>query len=344
MLHTDFPNLAGAVAVPGSEPGILAPYQEKPQAYPLQFVLRFDPKRDEGRVFPLLMAVGTTKQDATRSALEERLTSLNADVAGLYRQDAEYYGHFFDSRTTTETPDAAFDRALRWAEISIDQARVLHGAEVGLVAGFYSSGSSARPGFGWFFGRDSLFTTWAINGYGDFKLTREALIKRQRDDGKMPHEYSQTAELVYWSHLPYEYAAADATPLFLMAMEDYARSSGDIKFLRSNWTAIEKAWRFESTHDSDGDGIYDNAEGTGWVESWPQGMPHQEIYLASLDQQASTAMAKMSILTSHADDVKTAQQRADTIGRSIVSEYAQPSGMYAFSRNADGSVDKTATP
>ena len=84
MLHTDFPNLAGAVAMPGSEPGILAPYQEKPQAYPLQFVLRFDPKRDEGRVFPLLMAVGTTKQDATRSALEERLTSLNADVAGLY--------------------------------------------------------------------------------------------------------------------------------------------------------------------------------------------------------------------------------------------------------------------
>ena len=54
-------------------------------------------------------------------------------------------------------------------------------------------------------------------------------------------------------------------------------------------------------------------------------------------------MAKMSILTSHADDVKTAQQRADTIGRKIVSEYAQPSGMYAFSRNADGSVDKTAT-
>ena len=85
----------------------------------------------------------------------------------------------------------------RWAAISIDQLRVRHGNETGLVAGFYSSGDSARPGFGWFFGRDSLYTTYAINSYGDFALTRtelEFLIARQRTDGKMPHEYSQTAD------------------------------------------------------------------------------------------------------------------------------------------------------
>ena len=39
------------------------------------------------------------------------------------------------------------------------------------------------------FGRDSLYTTYAINSYGDFALTRtelEFLIARQRADGKMP--------------------------------------------------------------------------------------------------------------------------------------------------------------
>lgn len=346
MLHTDFANLAGAIAMPGSEPGIMPPYQEKPQTYPLQFVLRFDPSRDSGRVFPLLMTVGTTKESATRVALESRLSHLNANVAALYQQNANYYAHFFDARMTVETPDATFDRDLRWAAVSIDQVRVRHGDEVGLVAGFYSSGSSARPGFGWFFGRDTLFTTWGINSYGDYKLTREALsflIKRQRDDGKMPHEFSQTAELVDWPRLPYEYAAADATPLFLMAMEDYVTASGDVEFIRSNWTAIQKAWRFESTHDSDGDGIYDNAQGTGWVESWPQGMPHQEIYLATLDQQASAAMARLSKLTEHADDSQSAQQRADAIAKKILIEYTQPDGMYAFSRNVDGSPDRTAS-
>jgi glycogen debranching enzyme len=346
MLHTDRDDVAGAVALPGSEPGILPPYQEKPQTYPLQFVLRFDPKRDSGSSFPLLMAVGTTGETATHQALEATLARLNGNIANLYQQNADYYAHFFDTRMSAETPDAAFDRDLRWAAISIDQVRVRHEGEVGMVAGFYSSGSSARPGFGWFFGRDTLFTTWGINSYGDYKLTRDALqflMVRQRADGKMPHEFSQTAELVDWAHLPYEYAAADATPLFLMAMEDYVMASGDVDFLRANWSTVAKAWNCETSHDSDGDGIYDNAQGTGWVESWPQGMPHQEIYLASLDQQASLAMAHLSKLAEQADEAQRAAQRAETIQQTILREYAQPDGMYAFSHNADGSADKTAT-
>lgn len=346
MLHTDLDHLAGAVAMPGSEPGILAPYQEKPHTYPLQLLLHFDPKKDSGRYYPLLMAAGTTKESATKEALAGKLAMLNQQAAAEYKKTAEYYAHFFDTRTTAITPDAAFDRDLQWAAVAIDQVRVRHGNELGMVAGFYSSGSSARPGFGWFFGRDTLFTTWGINSYGDYKLTRDALsflIKRQRDDGKMPHEFSQTAEQVDWAHLPYEYAAADATPLFLMAIADYVKTSGDKDFLQANWGAIEKAWSFEITHDADGDGIYDNAQGTGWVESWPQGMPKQEVYLASLDQQASTAMASISKLAGHSDEAVKAQERADTIAKKIVSEYAQVDGMYAFSHNPDNSADKTAS-
>lgn len=346
MLHTDFDHLAGAIALPGSEPGILSPYQEEPHAYPLQFELRFDPKKDSGRYYPLLMAVGTTAATATEQALEAKLVMLSDNAAKLYEQTADHYSHFFDTRLSADTPDAAFNRDLKWAAIAIDQVRVLHGSEVGMVAGFFSSGSSARPGFGWFFGRDTLFTTYAINSYGDYHLTRQALsflIKLQRADGKMPHEYSQTAEEVDWAKLPYEYAAADSTPLFIMAMQDYVKSSGDEDFLRANWTAVEKAWNFETTHDSDGDGIYDNSQGTGWVESWPQGMPHQEIYLASLDQQASTAMATLCELTDHASEATTAQQRADMIAKKIVTEYSQPDGMYAFSHNANGSQDRTST-
>src|SRR5580698_602207 len=45
-LHLNFPNHAAAIEIPGAEPGILAPYQERPKIYPLQFVLHFDPAHD----------------------------------------------------------------------------------------------------------------------------------------------------------------------------------------------------------------------------------------------------------------------------------------------------------
>ena len=44
--------------------------------------------------------------------------------------------------------------------------------ETALVAGYFTSADSARPGFGWFFGRDALYTLYAVNGYGDFALTQ----------------------------------------------------------------------------------------------------------------------------------------------------------------------------
>ena len=110
------------------------------------------------------------------------------------------------------------------------------------------------------------------------------------------------------------YAAADSTPLFLMAVADYVRASGDVAFLTAHREAIEKAWAFETdpAHDTDHDGIYDNSQGTGWVESWPTGLPHQEIYLALLDQQASAAMAQIEKLLKDSSKAETAERRAET--------------------------------
>src|SRR5271170_4734219 len=237
LLHEDFPDLAGAIAMPGTHAGILAPYQEKPKVYPLELILEFDPKRDSGKYFPLTLAVGTTPETATKAALEKKLAAMTIGAQQLYAKTADYYAHFFDDKLTADTPDKQFDEALKWAEISIDQVQVRHGNEVGLVAGFYSSGDSARPGFGWYFGRDTLYTLYAINGFGDFDLTRAALgflMKRQRDDGKIMHEYPQTAAYFDWKEFSYAYAAADSTPLFLTAMLDYVQSSGDVEFLRQH--------------------------------------------------------------------------------------------------------------
>ena len=342
MLRTDDPSLTAAVAMPRAQPGILAPYQERPSSHPVQLKLAFDPKRDSNFYFPLLISMEPPGADPARD-----LAALAARVASLYSDTADYYQHFFDSRLTPETPNRQFDDALRWAEIAIDQGRVRLGDETGLVAGDYESGDSARPGFAWFFGRDALWTSYAINGYGDFELTRRALeflIRRQRADGKIMHEYSQTAALVDWKALPYFYAAADSTPLFVMGMEDYVNTSGDLAFLKSHWDAVRRAWAFTREHDSDGDGIYENTEGTGWVESWLPRTPHQEIYLAALDQQSADAMSRMAAIVHEDALADSARRKAAEIRGKLESEYFEPAErFYAFSRNANGTLDRTAT-
>jgi glycogen debranching enzyme len=341
VLHTDNPELSAAIAMPRAKPGILPPYQERPKTYPVELTLAFDPKTDSGLFFPLLMTL-TTSPDASPALI----AALHASIPDLYRKNEEYYAHFFDRRLTSQTSDPAFDRALRWAEIAIDQGKVRLDDQTGLIAGYYQSGDSARPGYAWFFGRDSLWTSYATSGYGDFDLSRqvlEFLIRRQRADGKIMHEFSQAAPLVDWKSTPYFYASADSTPLFVMAMENYVNVSGDVAFLRRHWDAVKRAYAFTRAHDSDGDGIYENTEGTGWVESWPGDMPHQEIYLAALDQQSAESLLRLAAVMNDDTLSANARRKADEIRAKLESEYYEAGRQfYAFSRNPDGSLDHTA--
>jgi glycogen debranching enzyme len=354
VLHADYPDLAAAVTIPGAQPGILAPYQERPQVHPVEFHLHIDPARDRGKLFPLLMAVGMSKESATNAALGATLEHLNHTIAELYKAKDDSYKKLLANSVSIETPDKTLNQAFQWAVVSIEQLKTKALSKTGddetaLVAGYYASADSARPGFGWFFGRDALYTLYAVNGYGDFALSKselEFLIKRQREDGKIMHEYSQTAAFIDWRQFPYMYAAADSTPLFLLAVADYVKASGDVAFLSAHRDAIEKAWAFETdpAHDTDHDGIYDNSQGTGWVESWPGGMPHQEIYLALLDQQASSAIGYIEALMKDSNKAQSAQARADKLAKTINAEYWDPQkNCYAFSRNMDGSQDKTST-
>lgn len=349
-LRLDFPDHAAGIEMPGAEPGILPPYQERAKFYPAQFVLHFDPARDSNKLFPLLLTVAGNAVDARDAGLAARLAALGRSLPALYQDTTTYYRDFLSHQVSIETPDESFNDAFEWAEVAIDQLKVettpAHD-ETGLVAGIDASADSVRPGFGWYFGRDALWSLYAVSSYGDFELTRdeiEFLLKRQSPQGKIMHEWSQTAGLVDWARLPYEYASADATPLLLMAANDYLEISGDVDFLAKHWAEFQRAWTFECSHDSDHDEIYENTAGTGWVESWPPGMPHQEIYLAALDQQASSAFANIARATGHGEIGEEASKRAALIAGQIEKEYFLSGGdFYAFSKNADGTLDTSPT-
>jgi hypothetical protein len=170
----------------------------------------------------------------------------------------------------------------------------------GLIAGYRTSGESQRPGFAWFFGRDSLWTDLALDASGDFPTTRLALdfiSKYQRDDGKIPHEIAQGATFVNWfKDYPYPYASADATPLYIIAMNDYVVESGDVAFAKEKWDSLWKAYQFLlSTYDPNG--LPKNfGFGHGWIEGGPLLPVKTELYQSGVGAQALLALSNLAHL------------------------------------------------
>jgi len=233
--------------------------------------------------------------------------SLLGNGARAQSASAEYYRAYLDKTVTLELPDAALQQAYDWARISTIQGLVNNPyLGSGLVAGYRTSGVSQRPGFAWFFGRDSLWTSFALNAEGDYATTRIALDfigKYQRSDGKVPHEISQSASLVPWfKDYPYPYVSADATPLFIIAMNDYAVQSGDVTFARDKWDNLWRAYQFlRSTYDAQG--FAQNAGiGHGWVEGGPLLPVKNEYYQAGLGVEALHALSNLARLVGK-DDV-----------------------------------------
>lgn len=349
VLHLNLPANAAALAMPDAESGILAPYQERASSWPLQFVLHYDPVRDAGKLFPLLMTFGSTEQTANKTALGHALAALDQSAQSLFAKNEAYYRNLLATHTSIDTPDQKLNEAFTWAVAAIDQLRVKTTPDLkeeALTAGFVGSGDAARPGFGWFFGRDALWSLYAVNSYGGFSTFKseiEFLLHRQGDDGRIMHEWSQTADLVDWKALPYEYASSDATPLLQMIVEDYVNITGDNAFVTAHWSQLALAWKYETSHDSS-DGVYNNTAGSGWVESWIPSMPHQEIYLAALDAQASAAFARLARIAGHDDLATQADRRATHLRQVIEQEYYLPqTSFYAFSHNEDGTTDNTPT-
>ena len=166
---------------------------------------------------------GGHRRASTARTAAERVA---ADIPALYRRTQEHYARLDDDfDTRDDARRARSHRAFDWALVGMDKGLATNPAlGTGLVAGFRTSGNSERPGFAWFFGRDALWTSLALTASGALDTARTALAflaKFQREDGKIPHEISQSAALVPWfTEFPYAWASADATPLYVIAHAD----------------------------------------------------------------------------------------------------------------------------
>jgi glycogen debranching enzyme len=261
----------------------------------------------KGKESKLIVIAGSMEG---RAAAEKTYQHLTSAYPELLKQSAEYYQDYLQRTVSLELPDAQIQQAYDWARISEMQGMVTNPfLGTGLVAGYRTSGESQRPGFAWFFGRDSFWTSFALNATGDFSNARTALdfiSKFQREDGKIPHEISQGANFVDWfKGYPYPYASADATPLYIIAMNDYVVESGDTAFAKEKWASLQKAYAFlKSTYDERG--LPQNfGFGHGWVEGGPLLPVRTEYYQSGLGAEALRALSSLARVTGQEELSKT---------------------------------------
>ena len=295
----------------------------------------------KGRETRLLVIAGsvTGHEDAQKT-----YQHLLASYDQLAKDSAEYYRSYLAQNVSLELPDQGLQQAYDWARVSMVQGLVANPyLGTGLVAGYRTSGVSQRPGFAWFFGRDSLWTSFALNAAGDYSTTRTALdfiSKYQREDGKVPHEIAQGASFVPWfKDFPYPYASADATPLFIIAMNDYVSQSGDVGFARDKWDNIWRAYQFlRSTYDAQG--FAQNAGvGHGWVEGGPLLPVKNEYYQSGLGVEALEALASLAGFVGKEDVKKDLSAEFERQKPALDKTFWLPeSKSYAFAR------DKNNTP
>src|SRR5271166_2688109 len=321
-------------------------------------VFSFGPPAKGHATYRFVMAASFESQKAADDLYHKLLAADDSIV----QQSRNYYSHYLENTVQLSLPDPGLQLAYDWARISTVQGLVDQPfAGKGLVAGYNISSGSHRPGFSWYFGRDSMWTALALNAIGDFATTRTALEflqLYQRPDGKIPHEIAQTVKLIdWWKDYPYGTASADGTPLYLIGFADYVRASGDLAFARDHWDSLWHAYQYlKSTYSPSG--LSENIHsGHGWIEGGPlrpqlgdrapAGAPplvplSGEFYQAGVGIAGVDSLAALARALGKNDVAQQLDQEATTQRATLEKLFWSPDkNFYAFALDTSGQrIDK----
>jgi hypothetical protein len=304
------------------------------------------PDKIRGSFIPIYMAGGPGKWEEIKN-LYEGMKSPRA----LYERTEAHYQSLLQDTLTIKSPDKGLDTALQWAKVSFDNLMVDNPRlGLGMVAGLAASGSSGRPGFGWYFGGDSYINALSLLGLGRFENVRDILLfnrKRQREDGKMAHELSQAEGYVdWWKDYHYGYIHGDTTPYYLTAVYAYLLATGDMPFVLESWESLEKAFGWCLATDANGDGLMDNRKaGLGALEYGALTGIETDIYLGSVWVRAAYAMSRLA----EAAGKGTLARRAGKIHERARETFREKfwdgeNSFYAYAFNSEGGRVKEISP
>ncbi len=308
--------------------------------FPSEFKVEIkDPASVRGKYIPIILAGGKGKRDAVIEVYDR----LKKSPEEYYRKTAEHYRRVSSSTLQVKTPSVEMNLAFEWAKVALDNLLVDNpDLGKGLVAGLGASGTSGRPGFGWFFGTDAYLNSLSLNSYGAYSTSREVLSftqKWQRQDGKMAHELSQAAGYIDWfGKYHYGYIHGDTSPYYIASMYDYYKTSGDLEFIKASWESIKKAYEWSLAADANGDGLMDNKKaGLGALEFGALTGIETDIYLAAVWLRAAYAMQYLAEAAGQKSWAQKARQHLEKAKQAFDEKFwDEASQQYAYAFNANG--------
>jgi glycogen debranching enzyme len=317
---------------------------------PTQFTITITPETAAKGLVPIVIAASPEGLNAAKATYQKLLTS----AAPLYAEAEQHYRDVRERLTSINTPDNRLNLAFEWGKVALDKGFVCNPQlGCGLIAGLGPSGTSERPGFGWFFGGDAFINSWAMTAYGDFSTVKQALEflrKRQRADGKMMHELSQGAGYIKWfEDYPYGYYHADTTPLYITAVRDYVRASGDSALAKSFWPSIKLAYDYCVSTDEDGDGLMDNTKaGLAAVETGTLRRRDvlTDVFLGAAWTEAADATAELALVAGDPFAGK-AREAAIQARASLNQRFLDDQGRriyFAYMKDGKGQAEPTVWP
>jgi glycogen debranching enzyme len=291
-------------------------------------------------------------------------TTLNVTITGgdepldslLYYSREYYQLHKQEVMTPQDrkeliavTSDSTVDVGIKWAIARTKQFfQTTPGIGTSLVAGLSNTSRgwdgnqkvSGRPGYAWYFGRDAVWSSFALLDIGDFdgvKEVLEMLRKYQNLNGKIFHELTTSGVA--------QYDAADATPLYLILAGKYLRYSGDVAYIKAILPSLQSALAYCQGTDTDGDGLIENTNvGHGWIEGGNLYGSHTELYLAGCWAAALDEMAYIRAHTGSATESKKLQIQAERVRKTINHDFWNPANNTFYTgKMKDGSYMKFPT-
>lgn len=295
-------------------------HDETPNAArPISTSLAFTIRASKSDAAEVVIAAGLSGDDPTPVAQE-----LLRNREALEKAAVNHYKDVLERGLQIQTPDAEVNRALAWSQLALDQAWVCNpDLGCGQVAGYGPSRKARRPQYNWFFAGDGMIAARALLAAGRYERAREELefILKYQDQktGMIWHELSQSAGVIEWHKYPYMFGHVDLSYDFLDMLAEYYTTTGDLRFIKKHWNAIQLAYRYCQT-------LLDPKLGLPMIPSGKQGSNEQdplgdELTLSAGWVAATQAYAVLATATGRNAAAKSAMQANQRARETIASKY-----------------------
>ena len=201
------------------------------------------------------------------------------------------------------------EEGFRWSALGAEFCRKNSPGGVGWYAGL--------PWFQQFWGRDQFWVLPGLTALGYFEDVRACLhlFAKNAEQGRIPNLVSETEGRLLNS--------IDATPLWMISLEDYVRASGDTATLRKLGPGVEASVRFLLDSDSDRDGFIEHDSGAS--ETWMDTLKREKsaVEIQGLFHQALGSARELLRLSksSNSNLIQEIEAREDLLGWRFSRDY-----------------------